>query len=179
MWALSAHPDVLGEVLAGTDSGIYSLDRATNKWTHIPSILDTVHIWALARVSDNPDIIYAGTSPTEIYRSQDRGRSWPPLKVGFAERCAQVVIPRVTQMLFDPQDSNAIWATVEIDGIWRSLDGGKTWSKHVTGAISDDGHGVALVRKNGKRILFLSTNKGLNISHDDGETWQFRPMAKP
>jgi photosystem II stability/assembly factor-like uncharacterized protein len=179
VWALSSHPDVPGEVLAGTDSGVYRLDRATNKWDHLPSVLDKVHIWCFARDSKNPDLMLAGTYPAEVYRSEDRGKTWTALRAGFAESCPAVVIPRVTQILIDPHDSNAIWATVEIDGIWRSLDGGKTWAKHVTGAISEDGHGVALVRKNGKRVLFLTTNMGLDVSHDEGETWEFRPLAKP
>jgi hypothetical protein len=179
VWALSSHPTAPGEVLAGTDCGVYRLDRATNKWTHLPSVLDKVHIWSFARDSQDPDRILAGTYPAEIYRSEDRGKTWTALRTDFAESCPAVVIPRVTQILIDPRDSKAIWATVEIDGIWRSLDGGKTWAKHVTGAISEDGHGVTLVRKNGKRVLFLTTNKGLNVSHDDGETWEFRPLDKP
>jgi hypothetical protein len=179
VWALSSHPAVPGEILAGTDSGMYRLHRRSNKWTHHPSVLDKLHIWSFARDPKNPDLILAGTHPAEIYRSENRGETWTALRAGFAESCPAVVIPRVTQILIDPDDCNAIWATVEIDGIWRSLDGGKTWAKRVTGVISEDGHGVALVRKNGKRVLFLTTNKGLHVSHDDGETWEFRPLGKP
>ena len=167
VWALSSHPAAPGEVLAGTDSGVYRLDRATNKWTHLPSVLDKLHVWSFARDPKNPDLILAGTRPAEIYRSEDRGKTWTALRSGIAENCPAVVIPRVTQILIDPHDSNAIWATVEIDGIWRSLDGGKTWAKHATGAISEDGHGVALVRKNGRRVLLMTTNEGLHVSHDE------------
>ncbi len=37
VWALAAHPERPGELLAGTDSGIYRLDIAGGKWTHLPS----------------------------------------------------------------------------------------------------------------------------------------------
>src|SRR5205814_7112837 len=37
VWALSAHPERPGELLAGTDSGIYRLDTASGKWIHLPS----------------------------------------------------------------------------------------------------------------------------------------------
>ena len=37
VWALAAHPERPGELLAGTDSGIYRLDIASGKWTHLPS----------------------------------------------------------------------------------------------------------------------------------------------
>lgn len=179
VWALSWHPAAPGELLAGTDSGVYRLDRASNKWTHLPSPLDTLPIWSFARDPKDPDWILAGTQPAEIYRSQDRGKTWTPLGVGFARECPAVLVPRVTQILIDPEDTNAIWATVEIDGIWRSLDRGKTWTKHIAGVKSQDGHGAALVRKNGKRVVFLTTNEGLHVSHDDGETWEHRKLAKP
>src|SRR6516162_3204780 len=60
VWALSSHPDRLGELLAGTDSGIYRLDIVTGKWTHRPSPMDTLCIWSLARSPHDADLILAG-----------------------------------------------------------------------------------------------------------------------
>ena len=37
VWALASHPERPDELLAGTDSGIYRLDIAAAKWTHLPS----------------------------------------------------------------------------------------------------------------------------------------------
>jgi photosystem II stability/assembly factor-like uncharacterized protein len=60
--------------------------------------------------------------------------------------------------------------------VYRSTDGGRTWAKRIEGLISDDIHGLAVVRDNGRRKLFATTNKGLHLSLDDGESWQFRQL---
>jgi len=79
---------------------------------------------------------------------------------------------RVTQILFDPADASCVWAGVEIDGAWRSRDGGLTWSQHSAGLKSNDVHGFA-VAANGARTLFAATNAGLHTSADGGESWIF------
>ncbi len=34
----------------------------------------------------------------------------------------------VTGLVVDPEDHRRVWAGVEIDGVYRSLDGGDTWT---------------------------------------------------
>jgi photosystem II stability/assembly factor-like uncharacterized protein len=64
---------------------------------------------------------------------------------------------------------------VEIDGAWRSQDGGLTWARHTNGLKSDDVHGFAVVN-NGARTVFAATNAGLHTSVDEGKNWAFRPI---
>ena len=40
VWALSAHPGRPGEMLAGTDSGVYRWSEAARLWTHLPGPFD-------------------------------------------------------------------------------------------------------------------------------------------
>jgi hypothetical protein len=35
----------------------------------------------------------------------------------------------VTSVIVDPDDHRMVWAGVEIDGVFRSLDGGNTWRR--------------------------------------------------
>ena len=179
VWALSAHRDVPGEILGGTDSGLYAFDRATSKWTHIPSPMDGFNIWSIAHSPNDPNVVLAGICPSAIFRSEDRGRTWQRAKGDFAPTCPAVGKPRVTQITFDPADPNIVFASIEIDGIWRSEDGGKNWERCVNGMVSEDGHGIAVVRKHGKRILFATTNQGLHVSEDDGDNWTKRPLPTP
>jgi len=76
VWALSAHSDRPGELLAGTDSGLYRLDVGGGKWTHLPSVMDDMCIWSVARSPHDPDRILAGTRPPGIFRSTDAGATW-------------------------------------------------------------------------------------------------------
>ena len=179
VWALSAHPGRPGEVLAGTDSGVYRWSEAARLWTHLPGPFDKDCTWALAQDPHNPDVIVAGTHPAALYRSDDAGATWRDLNVTLADQCIFVGVPRVTQVLFDPAVKDTLWAGVEIDAVHRSRDGGKTWARLDQGLVSGDVHGVAVVGQGGKSTVFATTNKGLHRSADAGETWALQPLDSP
>ena len=122
VWALAAHPQRPGELLAGTDSGIYRLDIAGGKWTHLPSPMDSLCIWSVARSPHDPDLILAGTRPPGIFRSTDGAKTWERVKAPLPETCPAVMKPRVTQITFDPDDPDLVFAGLEIGGVWRSTD---------------------------------------------------------
>ena len=73
----------------------------------------------------------AGRRP--LYRSDDAGTTWRQLEIPFADSCIQVLVPRPTQILFDPIEQNTIWLGVEVDALYRSTDGGTTWTRHDKG----------------------------------------------
>lgn len=178
VWALSTHPARPGEVLAGTDSGVYRWSEAQRHWTHLPGPCDSVCTWALAQDPHDADVIVAGTHPAALFRSDDAGRSWRKLAVTLADECIFVGRPRVTQVLFDPQIRDTLWAGVEIDAVHRSRDGGKTWTRLARGLVSGDVHGIAVV-KGESRTLFATTNKGLHRSSDEGEHWELQTLDSP
>ena len=172
VWALSGHDSMPGQVLAGTDSGLYRWDEAAQHWTHLPSPMDDRCIWALAQAPGNPALILAGTHPAGLFRSDDGGESWRKLQIDFAEQCIFIGKPRVTRILFDPAGSDTIWISVEIDGVYRSDDGGESWRRVTDGLISDDVHDLAVVGGG----LFATTNKGLHRSADGGDAWELQKL---
>lgn len=175
VWSMTAHPKRPGEVLVGTDMGIYRWREREKHWTHLPSPLDQMHVWSLVQAPDDPDYLVAGTHPAGMFWSSDGGGTWTRAQSAFAESCIFVGNPRVTQILFDPVDANVMWAGVEIDGVHRSEDRGRSWKKVGSGLLSDDIHGVAVVR-NGGKLVYATTNKGLHVSRDEGQTWQFQEL---
>lgn len=179
VWALSTHPATPAEVLAGTDSGLYRWRERDQHWTHLPGPLDSTCTWAIARRADDPDVIVAGTHPAALWRSNDAGQTWQALPAALARECIFVHRPRVTQVIFDPDRSDTLWAGVEIDAIHCSIDGGANWRRLDQGLISGDIHGVSVVRSPQGRILFATTNKGLHRSTDEGLSWTLQPLEAP
>jgi photosystem II stability/assembly factor-like uncharacterized protein len=179
VWALSAHPSRPGEVLAGTDSGLYRWNEGDQKWTHLKSVLDDYDIWSMAQAPEDPDTIVVGTQPAGIFVSTDGGKSFTAAKGAFAEACIFVGKPRVTQIIFDPIDKDTLWAGVEIDGVHRSTDRGRSWKKVGQGINSEDIHGLSVVIKNGRKLVYATTNRGLNVSRDNGETFSFQELDSP
>ncbi|MBY0440359.1 MAG: hypothetical protein K2W80_19425, partial [Burkholderiales bacterium] len=73
-----------------------------------------------------------------------------------------------------------VWAGVEIGGIFRSTDRGETWTQLEEGLASSDVHGIAVSRDDrGAKLLLATTNYGLHLSRDNGETWALRPLDSP
>lgn len=191
VWALAPRAPATGELLAGTNSGIYCLDRAGTRWTHMPSPMDDMLVTALAVSPHNADVILAGTQPSALYRSEDGGKTWRNLKVqmtpytnvGFegavtADAGQVKHWTRVTQILFDPKDRNLVWAGVEIDSLWRSTDGGERFERVSQGLKNDDIHGLAVTHHGGRK-LFATTYGGLHTSSDGGASWTPQKVDSP
>ena len=178
VWALATHPERPEELLAGTDSGIYRLDVASGKWTHLPSEMDDLCIWSVTRSPHDPDLVLAGTRPPAMFRSTDGAKTWTRVQAPLPETCPAVMKPRVTKIQFDPDDPDLVWAGLEIGGVWRSTDGGKTFQSASQGLVSEDIHDINVVR-NGARLVYATTNMGLHVSRDDGQSWEMKPLDSP
>jgi photosystem II stability/assembly factor-like uncharacterized protein len=85
-------------------------------------------IWALAVDPHHPQTLLAGSRPGGVFRSTDSGATWEPLPVGIAET-ASIGMTRVTSIAYTERPGE-VWVSVEIDGLWHSLDGGDSWEKH-------------------------------------------------
>jgi photosystem II stability/assembly factor-like uncharacterized protein len=179
IWAVAADPSDQNLLLLGTNYGLYRLDRRRKALEHMPSPMDDrFKITAIAFAPMNPDVIVTGTQYAALYRSADHGRTWRQLDADVVEICANQAQSRFTQIIFDPLDSRLAWAGVELDGVWRTTDGGVTWHKSMTGLASEDIHGLA-VTNGSKRRVFATTDRGLHVSDDDGETWQLKSLDSP
>jgi len=196
VWALAPHPAAPNLLFAGTNSGLYRLDRDAAEWTHIPSPMDAAQlVTAIACAPDHTDRMVAGTQPGGLFRTENAGATWQRLDVpiqpyalsgyylgdspfpeGDPAAYGRKHWTRVTQIVFDPKDSRVVWAGVEIDGAWRSTDGGQSWERRSADMKTQDIHGFAVVH-NGARVLYATTNAGMHESRDNGESWTMRPIA--
>jgi photosystem II stability/assembly factor-like uncharacterized protein len=139
-------------------------------------------LWAIAQSPSNANFIVIGTCPGGAFRSRDGGATWDQLQLpGLKPICETNNGPtRVTQILFDPLRPRTIWVTVEIGGIYRSVDEGDHWTFHGDGLISHDVHGIAvIVGENDKRMVLATTNRGLHRSDNEGDSWKFVRLDSP
>jgi photosystem II stability/assembly factor-like uncharacterized protein len=159
---------------AGTDQGILRSEDGGRKWSRLDGPMHGRQVWRVSLHPSDPKVVYAGTgtpSPAEIFRSDDGARTWQKLDVDIVAECAAVGVPRITDIAIDPQDTDRLWASIEVDGMRRSTDGGETWSRIDGGITNPDGH-AASVTSGPPKSVFLTVNNEIFISRDDGQSFQ-------
>ena len=105
--------------------------------------LDTsFRIWTVAAGPEKQkSVLYAGTAPAGLFRSEDRGRSWEPVDGLNRHRTRKDWAPGaggqcLHSIQIDPHDSNRMYAAISAAGAFRSDDAGATW-KPINRCVAD------------------------------------------
>jgi photosystem II stability/assembly factor-like uncharacterized protein len=100
-----------------------------------------VQIWSLAAGSDG--VLWAGTLPGGLFRSDDRGASWrlveslwmrPERKEWFG---GGYDFPGIHSILVDPRDPAHLTLAISCGGIWQTRDAGATWENTSKGMFAE------------------------------------------
>jgi photosystem II stability/assembly factor-like uncharacterized protein len=172
---LAVDPADAETVYAGLREG--GLRRTTDGGrTWVDSALPQPQVFSLA-VSAADGAVYAGTEPSALFRSDDRGSTWREL-AGLLElpsRPTWSFPPRpwtshVRWIAPSPHDADIVLVGIELGGLMRSTDGGRTWADHRPGA-QPDVHSLAWHPRAADRA-YEAGGGGPAWSEDAGETWQ-------
>lgn len=178
---IAADPADPRRVYVGTmDQGVLVSEDAGATWREAgPGIVES-RVLSLAvspsHRAANTSVVYAGTEPSNLYRSEDGGRSWqllPALRQVPSEPTWSFP-PRpwthhVRTIALHPTDPNWLAAGIELGGVMRSLDAGASWIDHNPQAYSD-AHQLLTHRLRPDR-LYEAAGQGIARSEDRGETW--------
>ncbi len=189
-------PDTYYSGYAG--GGVWKTTDGGQTWVPIFDSQPVSAVAALAVAASDPRVIYVGTGQIEerydmatgsgVYRSGDGGQSWRAAGLEDTRHIGAVYV--------DPRDANVVlvaaighlYGTNEQRGVFRSSDGGQSWSRtlHVdseTGAVdiaadpSDPDHVYATTWKDRQWpwlsyfMPSMSPAGAIYESHDDGRTW--------
>ena len=179
------------------NGGVWESVDAGRTWTPIFDAAPVASIGALAVAPSNSRILYVGTGEADmrsdiaqgagLFRSSDAGHSWQPVGLEDSQQIGRILV--------DPTNADTVlvaalghpYGANETRGVFRSIDGGKTWRRTLytdanTGAID-------LAAESGpQRVVYASMwqtrrppwnvyppssgpGGGLYQSQDGGATW--------
>jgi photosystem II stability/assembly factor-like uncharacterized protein len=131
-------------------------------------------------------VLYAGTAPAGLFRSEDGGKSWAPIDGINRHRTRKDWNPgaggqSLHSIQIDPHDSDRMWVAISAAGSFRTDDGGKRWKpintsvKKYVGAPEETSVGTCVhklrVHPTEKGRLFQQNHVGVYRSDDYGDTW--------
>lgn len=155
-------------------------------------------IWALEEGGDDrPGVLWCGTLPGGLFRSEDRGDSWRlveslwhhPRRTEWAGGGAD--LPGLHSVCVDPRNSDHVAIAVSTGGVWMSEDNGGNWELRGQGLraeyvpddlahdpISQDVHRLVQCRSNPDR-MWIQHHNGIFVSSDGGRQFTEITSAKP
>lgn len=189
------HPLVF--YLGAAAGGVFKTDDAGITWRNISDgYFRSASVGALAVAPSDPQVVYAGMGEAcirgnvsygdGVYRSNDGGATWSHLGLSDTRHIARVrVHPKNPDLVYVAALGHA-FGPHEERGVFRSEDGGKSWTKVLyrddnTGAIDlsmDPGNPRILyaalwdARRKPWTLSSGGPGSGLLKSSDGGDTWE-------
>ncbi len=132
--------------VAVASGGVWKTVNAGTTWTPVFDSYGSYSIGALALDPRDPAVLWVGTGELNsqrsvgygdgLYKSEDGGRSFRRVGLEKSEHIARIVIdPRNSQVVYVAAQG-PLWSAGGERGLYKTTDGGKTWSQVLR--ISDD-----------------------------------------
>lgn len=144
-------------------------------------------VWQIVASPTEPGVVWAGTQPSALFKSTDGGDTFdlvrslwdhphrPLWEAGFGGQAIHSILPH-------PDDSDRLLVAMSTGGVYRTEDGGETWSASNTGIKAyflpgneypEFGQCVHKINRAAGRpeIVYAQNHHGVYRSDDEGRTW--------
>ena len=148
-------------LFAGTSGGVFFLEGMDKEWVPRNEGLTNPFTWSL--VSGKNGLLLAGTSEG-LFRSENGGIAWQKVELEGDE---SIVWALVSYTLHDQTKGIAARTT---NGLYYSIDLGRTWQRNVNGLTSFDVKSFLIAPENGIFLLGLN-HVILPLGQFSGENW--------
>ncbi len=141
--SLAVHPDNPGIMYVGVASGgVFKTDNGGATFVPVFDKQTSYSIGTVTLDPRNPNTVWVGTGENNsqrsvaygdgVYRSDDAGRSWKRMGLEKSEHIARIVIdPRNSDVVYVAAQG-PLWSDGGDRGLFKTTDGGKTWSSLIT-----------------------------------------------
>lgn len=177
-WSVVFHPKQAGTIYMGGDvDGVYKTEDHGKHWKLSTNGLVDYAVYSLAIDPSAPETVYAGTEGG-LCKTVDGGAHWQFLPETAKDKL-HITAERdksVRVIAIDPIHGQIVYAGTPQGKIYKSQDGGTTWTQVYAGA--GNVASVAVSPKNPALICAATLEKGIVRSDDAGKTWTELPTPK-
>ena len=182
--AIVPHPSRHRTVYAGTQDGPYVSEDCGDSWARVPGVESGLPVWSILFDPRDSMTMYTGGEDAQVHASADGGETWTCLSTDmlFPEitmRPGANPAKRLLMMGASPFDQEILYGAIEVGGVMRTRDGGKSWENLSHGMYQNDQpvdtHGV-LASSVSPGLVFSITGAGLFRSRDEGDHWGHVPL---
>lgn len=166
VWSLVASPANPKILAAGTEDGLYLTVDSGENWSRVTpdGNREMRPVVSIAFHPRNSAILYIGT-PHLAWKTVDAGAQWQPVRAGVSDDSD------IFSIMVDRTSPERVFIAA-CSGIYRSLNGGATWTKSESAARAGSYRTYFVAQSPGKRpALYAGTADGLIRSMDGGVTW--------
>jgi serine/threonine protein kinase len=145
------------------------------------------NIWQIALGRpEEPDVLYCGVEPAALFETRDAGQTWSLVRGLFDHPHRPRWMPgngglALHSIVLDPADNQRMYVAISAGGVYRTNDGGLTWTAQNRGIramfmpdkypeFGQCVHKIALHPDRPERI-FLQNHWGLYRSDNGAESW--------
>jgi len=127
--AITPHPANENVLFTATRKGIFKSEDAGITWSKLDAPTEGMQYWSVLIHPADDNLMFAGTSPVGICRSDDGGRTWRRARCDHPEHFKMAFgNSRAMRIAAHPTDRNILYAVAEVNGLIVSSDGGETWT---------------------------------------------------
>ena len=182
-----------GKAFGGAGNGVFKSTDGGTTWKQLTDGLPTVIQANLAVAPSNSKVIYAmvagaaaagsparTTGTVAFYKSTDAGEHWhlaiddPTVpvasrpKTGDERPLVRIGGGDLPTIVVDPKNENVVYSSSTV--LWRTDDGGVTWSA-VRGAPGGDDYQKTWINPNNPNIIVVVSDQGGVVSANRGLSW--------
>lgn len=181
-----------------TGGGVWKTENAGHSWSPVSDSSGmSGSIGAIAVAPSDPNVVYVGTGEHAVrgqsssygngmYRSTDAGRTWARIGLEHSRQISQVRVHPTNPDLVYVAVQGDRWKGTSDRGVYRSADGGKSWTLVLKGENPMSGASDLSMDPSNPRILYASfwdhqrlpwlvrsggPGSGIWKSTDGGDSW--------
>lgn len=172
-YSIAVNPRNTNTIYAGICNKLFKSTDGGNNWLPASYRLVNTTPQCVAIDQLNTNNIYLGTWGIPplcegVIKSKDGGVSWSEINNGLMDNFFKTIPPGILSIAIDNINTNTIYTGTDSNGIFKSVDGGNSWTQI---GLTDSSVRSLVIDPINSEIIYAGTSGGVFKSTNGGSSW--------